>query len=140
MKNDNGYTILELMIVVGIIGVLAVTSIPMYVSYIQKARVTNLVLPNLRIIEQNIALFYASHSKLPTSLQLSIILDGADTSYFNSAMTSEEFVLTIDSPNFTNKLSLFDGLVLNARPRIRSGRLTSFELTGDLAERIGLTH
>lgn len=40
MKNNKGFTLIELMIVITIIGVLAAVAIPMYQDYITKSRVT----------------------------------------------------------------------------------------------------
>lgn len=43
MKKEFGFTLLELMITIAIIGILAAIAIPSYLSYIQKARFSEIV-------------------------------------------------------------------------------------------------
>ena len=137
MRDRKGFSLLEVLIVLGIIGILSAVAIPLYYKSAQKARLTTKLLPNLRIIEQNIAVFYSSGNVLPTSDDLPLVLEGADTRLYVCDMVDEELVLTIDSPNFTDDLSFFHGYQIRARPEINEGMIRSFRLTGNLAVEIG---
>ena len=66
MQNkEKGFTLIELMIVVAIIGILAAVAIPAYMTYIQKSRLTALVFPGVHSIETNVGLFYATQNRMP---------------------------------------------------------------------------
>ncbi len=60
LKKQEGFTLIELMIVVAIIGILAAVAIPAYMTYIQKSRLTALVFPGMHAIETNMGLQYAT--------------------------------------------------------------------------------
>ncbi len=47
MRESKGFTLVELMIVVAIIGILAAVAVPYYQRYIQKSRLTSLVFPGM---------------------------------------------------------------------------------------------
>ena len=70
-KNQKGFTLIEMMMVVAIIGILAAVCIPLYMSYIQKSRIRSLVYPGLHIIETNISLYYASTGLIPVTASIS---------------------------------------------------------------------
>ena len=108
----------------------------MYLSHVQRARFVNVILPNLRIIEQNIALYYSTQNEMPTSVHLPFIYEGADIYFFTCAVSNQKFILTIDAPNFSYKLNFFDGDELIARPMIESNRVSRSILTRNLAEKM----
>ena len=67
MKKQNGFTLIELMIVVAIIGILAALAIPAYRDYTNRARVSEgLVLASG--IKTDVVEYYSSHGKWPSSI------------------------------------------------------------------------
>ena len=66
MRESKGFTLVELMIVVAIIGILAAVAVPYYQRYVAKSRLTSLVMPAVHSIETNISTFYAVQTSLPS--------------------------------------------------------------------------
>jgi len=59
MKESKGFTLVELMIVVAIVGILAAVAVPYYQRYVAKSRLTSLVFPAVHAIENAISTRYA---------------------------------------------------------------------------------
>ena len=83
----HGFTLMELMIAVAIIGILGGIAIPAYLGYLDKARIARTI-AEIRHIEKSIKLAYATTERYPTSLaevSADKILDpwGTPYQYFN---------------------------------------------------------
>ena len=64
MKRSSGFTLIELMIVVAIIGILAAIAIPAYQDYTVRAKVTELI--NMAAVcKTSVGEYYQSKSKMP---------------------------------------------------------------------------
>ena len=83
---DKGFTLIELMIVVGIIGILAVIAIPAYQEYAIKARVAE-GLNLASAAELAVSEFTLAHNALPATQ--------ADTQYTSPAATTNVASLVI---------------------------------------------
>ncbi|ROR01943.1 type IV pilin protein [Desulfosoma caldarium] len=82
MKESKGFTLVELMIVVAIIGILAAVAVPFYQRYVKKARLTSLVIPGVHAIETSISTYYSVQQKFPTDSDLEDMQMDADTTCF----------------------------------------------------------
>ena len=69
MNNKNGFTLIELMIVVAIIGILVALAIPRYGDMIEKAN-HGATLGNLAAIRSAINIYYGQNSAMPDSLDV----------------------------------------------------------------------
>ena len=138
LGNHQGFNLVELMIVVAIVGILAAVSVPLYQSFIQKSRVKSLVYPALHIIESNVALYYGMSGTLPGPSHLPAMWAEADTRYFNVSLPGDALVLTIDAPGRTSKLHALDNMDLILTPVTTGLKISSWELTGELARKLGI--
>lgn len=136
-RDNHGFTLIELMIVVAIIGILAAVAIPAYMSYIQRSRITSLVYPGLHAIETGVGLHYATNNFMPTNLVN--LTSEADMTHFSATVISQKLVITIRGSQAGSKLNRLHGLVLTAEPNTSDSKINSWILSGSLADKLSLT-
>ena len=139
--NRHGFTLIELMIVVAIIGILAAVAIPAYMNYIQKSRVTALIFPGMHAIENSVALYYATSGDMPSTTQLADMLEDADTTYFHVDLSKGKLTLEVDNQDDNKFSALDDGTdpyVLTVTPSTDNGKVVKWMLGGSLATKLGL--
>jgi type IV pilus assembly protein PilA len=144
IKKQEGFTLIELMIVVAIIGILAAVAIPAYMTYIQKSRLTALVFPGMHAIETNMGLQYATGGtgiqNLNAITDMTTLAADADTVYFLPSLltTGSGGMQIIINAGPDNKLSKLAGKTFYAIPSYGDGKIGKWRLAGTLAQELGL--
>lgn len=137
MRESKGFTLVELMIVVAIIGILAAVAVPFYQRYVQKARLTSLVFPGMHSIETNIATFYAIRNTF-TGVVIGNMTRDADTTCMSGlAFNNKELSFSIDG-TACPQLEQLDTKTLTATASVSSGKIKTWVLGGDIANEFGL--
>lgn len=97
MRESKGFTLVELMIVVAIIGILAAVAVPYYQRYVAKARLTSLVMPSIHSTETNISTYYALKSTMPdlTGDSVKTFLRDSDTYWVNISRGTNDYQLKV---------------------------------------------
>jgi type IV pilus assembly protein PilA len=142
MRESKGFTLVELMIVVAIIGILAAVAVPYYQRYIQKSRLTSLVFPGMHAIETNLGAYYSLNGAFPaTAATFTAMVQDANTKYFNAALANNVLTITVVSPGATSPLYSLNGGTngtLTATANTSAGKITSWSMGGNLATNLGL--
>ena len=144
LKKQEGFTLIELMIIVAIIGILAAVAIPAYMTYIQKSRLTALVFPGMHAIETNLGLQYATQGTAIPNLNttIDVLAQDADTSYFLPSLLTgasggiQIVICGAGCPD--DRMSKLAGKTFRAIPTYSDGKIGLWRLEGTIAQELGL--
>lgn len=143
MRESKGFTLVELMIVVAIIGILAAVAVPFYQRYIQKSRMSSLVYPGLHAIETNVGTYYSFQQTFPTATSITQFTGDADTKCFpNITFTGTNGAMSfsiVANDESCKPLKALNGLILTTTPQTSNNKIVGWKLSGTLAEQLGLS-
>ena len=93
-KMQKGFTLIELMIVVAIIGILAAIALPAYQDYTKRAKMSELILA-ASACRTTITEVYQSATAMPAANQWGCESSGSVSKYVGSVQTSNAGVITV---------------------------------------------
>lgn len=110
---QKGFTLIELMIVVAIIGILAAIALPAYQDYTKRAKVSELILA-ASSCRTTITEVFQSATTLPAAGAWGCESASASSQYVASVATNATGVITVTAQNFSD--STIDGSTITLTP------------------------
>ena len=106
MKNQKGFTLIELMIVVAIIGILASVAVPQYQDYVSRTKVTD-AFSGAAAAKTLLADFYNAEGTMPAaaSVEATAIEDGIEASNYVAAGAATYAFTDADNASISVTLS-----------------------------------
>ncbi|HOV85692.1 MAG TPA: prepilin-type N-terminal cleavage/methylation domain-containing protein [Syntrophobacteraceae bacterium] len=141
MKESKGFTLVELMIVVAIIGILAAVAVPFYQRYVQKSRLTSLAFPAMHSIETNLAGYFAIRNTFAGVSMTAMIQDAEMTCIVKNPtwdQNSRLLTFVINTQASCPNLAQFAGRTITARASVTGNKIQTWVLGGAIANELGL--
>jgi type IV pilus assembly protein PilA len=106
-QHEQGFTLIELMIVVAIIGILAAVALPAYQDYTKRAKISELIMA-LSACRTSVQETYQSASTLPGANNWGCETTTARTKYIANYITSDTGVITVTARNIAADVDALD--------------------------------
>lgn len=101
-KSSKGFTLIELLVVVVVIGIMAAIAIPLYNTYIDKAKVT-LAIGTLDSARKEMEFYHIDHQAYPPDINFTTGKDSLGNTVFSNMLMNQ----------LSNDLSSLDSYVVN---------------------------
>ena len=104
MKNQKGFTLIELMIVVAIVGILAAIAIPAYQDYIKRSKVSELA-TSASACKVSVTEYFMSENAFPTTTDAAGCTDDATSQYVTSLAVGANGVITVTAKGISTDIN-----------------------------------
>ncbi|WP_423357054.1 pilin [Pseudomonas citronellolis] len=130
MKAQKGFTLIELMIVVAIIGILAAVALPAYQDYTARAKVTEVML-QVDACKTAVSEFVQSNSSFPADADAAGCSTTATTKYMAAGVAVDKTNGKITSGKIQGVATGADGKVIYLQPTSDAARKTALASASD---------
>lgn len=125
IRKQSGFTLIELMIVVAIIGILAAIALPAYQNYTARAQASE-ALTATAGIRADLAVFFSEEGDFPESpSDVHTDIDALDGRYFSAATLNDEGQISVAFDEGTNS-----GSSMTITPSTNAGQITGWICDG----------
>lgn len=121
---DRGFTLIEIMIVVAIIGILAVIALPAYQDYTARAQASEAITVSAGL-RSGVAMFYNENHSFPEGAEIPTVYDGTlDGRYVSQVDLGADGVITI-----TFGSGVLDGQTIILTPDEGTAQISGWDCT-----------